>query len=833
MTGGHDRAHHGLVRNDLPTGTVTFLFTDVEGSTRLLREMGAGAYGEALAEHRRIVRAAATAHGGVEVDTQGDAFLIAFPTAPGALTAAQEAQTAMAEGPMRVRMGLHTGTPILDDEGYVGADLHRAARIAAAGHGGQVLVSAATAALLDIDRLHDLGVHRFKDLSAPERVFQLGNVPFPPLRSLHQTNLPIAPTPFLGRGRELAEVIGLLSRTDARLLTLTGPAGTGKTRLAMQAAAELEAGYGHGVWWIPLGALRDPELVLETAAGILGAKGSLADHVGDKAMLLLFDNFEQVVAAAVALSDLLATCPNLELLVTSREPLHLSGEQEYPVPPLAPGEGVDLFVARARAARPDFVADAAVAGICRRLDDLPLALELAAAQIKALSPESILARLEQSLPLLTGGARDLPERQRTLRGAIAWSHELVGPAERRTFANLAVFRGGCTLEAAEAVADADLETLGSLVDKSLLRQAGDRFSMLSTIREFAAEQLDAAGAAVPLRNRHAAHFLTLAEEAEPHLHWYSTAWLDRLELEHDNLRAALDWFEESGEMELALRLAGALPRFWDEKGHLAEGRRRVEGALRLPGPPTAARANALTAAADMAVTIGDAATAQLRAEEALAIHRALGDPWGTALSGFLLGLAVADNDDLERARQLFDESARLFHELGDAQLDLTVTRMLAWMYYGLGDRERGRTLHEENLVRARMLGREHTVASTLGALAMIAVDEGRLEDAVAMQRESHRIRRDLADSNGIVRELSRVARVLAATGTAATAARLLARAEALHEEIGARPRPWLARMNAETLESIRMQLDHVALAEAWAQGRLLTVDEAVAIAFDA
>jgi Adenylate and Guanylate cyclase catalytic domain/AAA ATPase domain len=323
----------------LPSGTVTFLFTDVEGSTRLLHDLGAERYAEALADHRRILRAAFAAHGGVEVDTQGDAFFVAFPTAPGALAASAEAQDRLAGGPIGVRMGIHTGTPHLTGGGYIGVDVHRAARIAAAGHGGQVLVSASTAALLGPDRLHNLGEHRLKDLSASERIYQLGEEEFPPLKSLYGTNLPVAATPFLGRERELGAVTELLARDDVRLLTLTGPGGTGKTRLALQAAGEAADAYPDGVFWVPLAALRDAALVREPLAEALGIKGDLADHIADKRLLALLDNFEHLIAAAEDLNDLLGSCPNLHLLVTSRERLRIPDEQAYPVPPLEPRDG--------------------------------------------------------------------------------------------------------------------------------------------------------------------------------------------------------------------------------------------------------------------------------------------------------------------------------------------------------------------------------------------------------------------------------------------------------------------------------------------------------------
>ena len=403
-----------------------------------------------MATHRRLLRDAFAAHGGVEVDTQGDAFFVAFPTAPGALAAARAATDALVDGPIKVRIGLHTGTPLLTDEGYVGPDVHKGARIAAAGHGGQMLVSAATAQLIDSAALRDLGEHRLKDLAAPERIFQADAGEHPPLKTLHQTNLPIPATPFLGREPEVRELTELLTRDDVRLVTLTGPGGTGKTRLALQAAADAADHFPDGVWWVPLAALRDPALVLASAANALGGGADLAEQVGHKRLLLLFDNFEHLLAAAADLAPVLAACPNLTVLATSREPLHLGAEREYAVDPLTRADAVDLFLTRALAVRRDFAANGEVAQICARLDHLPLAIELAAARVKLLSPQALLERLEQRLPLLAGGSRDAPERQRTLRATIEWSHELLTPDEQRLFARLAVFRGGWTLEAAEA-----------------------------------------------------------------------------------------------------------------------------------------------------------------------------------------------------------------------------------------------------------------------------------------------------------------------------------------------------------------------------------------------
>ena len=732
------------MRDDLPSGTVTFLFTDVEGSTRLLQELGAEDYAEALAEHRRIVREAFTSHGGVEVDTQGDAFFVAFPTAPGALAAASGALTGLAEGPISVRIGLHTGTPLVTEEGYVGEDVHRAARIAACGHGGQVLVSASTASLVEVE-LVDLGPHRLKDLSAPERIYQLGGREFPALKSLYRTNLPVPATAFLGREAELVEVGALLAREDVRLLTLTGPGGTGKTRLALQAVAAASDDYADGVFWVPLAPLRDPALVLEEASQAVGANDGLAEYLADKRLLLLFDNFEHLLEAASGLSEPLAACPNLCLVVTSREPLHLSGEQEYSVPPLAPAEGVELFSARARAIGPGFQADETAAEICRRLDELPLALELAAARVKALSTPQILKRLEQRLPLLTGGARDLPERQRTLHATIAWSHDLLSEDDQRFFSRLAVFREGCTLEAAEQICDADLDTMQSLVDKSLLRHNEDRYWMLETIREYAAERLKESGEADRLAHRHAEYFLALAEEAEPYAREVDPVWLDRLEQEADNLRTALDWVEASGETQLVLRLAGALSDFWGAKGHLAEGRRRLEDALAADNSPTAARATALIAAADMQVGHGDAPRARLRAEEALALHRRLGDDRGAADALWILGHAAADDQDYEAARQRWEQSLELYREVGDRHLTLMTLRMLAWAYEELGEPERANRLMEDVLEQARAAEDKHVQVHALEALAIDAAAEGRVEEAAMMLEEAYELNRELGD----------------------------------------------------------------------------------------
>ena len=828
------------VRSDLPSGTVTFLFTDVEGSTKLLHELGAAGYAEALAEHRRVLREAFAAHDGVEVDTQGDAFFVAFSTAPGALEAAAEAQAGLAFGPIRVRMGLHTGTPFLAEEGYVGPDVNRAARIAAAGHGGQVLVSASTAQLVELE-LRDLGEHRFKDLAASERVYQLADGDFPPLKSLYRTNLPVPATPFLGRERELAEVVELLTRDDLRLLTLTGPGGTGKTRLALQAAAEASESFPDGVFWVPLAPLRDPELVLSSLAQTLEVReepdrplqDTLGAHVAGKRLLLVLDNLEHLLPQAAAPIAALRDANGSSLLVTSRERLRIGGEQTWPVPPLADEDGTALFTARARAVDPSFTHTPAVEELCARLDELPLAIELAAARTAVFSTEQLLERLSGRLDLLKGD-RDADPRQHTLRATIEWSHDLLSEREQRLFRRLAVFVGGCTYDAAEQVADADPDTLQSLLDKSLLRKRDTayepRYWMLETIREYAAERLEASGEAEELRDRHAQHFLALAEDAYPNLRGSPKEWLDRLEQEHDNLRAALDRLEASAETQLTLQLAGALYRFWYMRGHFAEGRRHLENALRVDERPTAARARALDGAVVVTATVGgDLATGKLRAEEALALHRALGDAWGAAYSVYLLGMLATEESDWARAQPLFEESLQAFREVGEEHYTLLAMDSLAWMYRELGDLERGRALHEDVLDRAREQSDEGVVTLQLEQLAKIAQDEGRFEDALAMLAESLRIQRDLGTLHWLPVSLCNFATCLAVAGRAGAAARLLSRADDLREEVGGAP-SWVAEQSAETLAMIHAQLDDDAFAEAWEQGRALTLDEAVALA---
>lgn len=830
------------VRADLPTGTVTFLFTDIEGSTRLLHQLGPEKYAEALLEHRRLVRAAFTAYDGVEVDTQGDAFFVAFPTAPGAVRAAGRIAEDLSSGPIRLRMGVHTGTPYVTDEGYVGDDVHRAARIAACGHGGQVLVSSATAALLTQDglpaalALRDLGDHRLKDLSSAERIYQLGADDFAPLKSLHRTNLPVPATPFVGRVIELSEVTALLARGDVRLLTLTGPGGTGKTRLALQAAAEVADNHPGGVYWVPLATVRDPGMVLEAVARTVGATDDLAAHIGNRSMLVLLDNVEQVIDSASDLTGLLAECPALVLVVTSRETLRVAGEQVYPVPTLHADEAVELFVARARAASPHFSPTPAVRSLCERLDQLPLAVELAAARVRMLAPEVLLDKLARRLDLLAAG-RGADPRQQTLRATIEWSDDLLDEGERRLFTRLGVFVGGCSLESAEEVCGAELEGLESLVDKSLLRVRDDgRFSMLETIRDFAVERLAGSGEVTSLCQRHADHFLAVAEEAGPHLRGSAAGeWLDRLGLEHDNMLAALDHYQDSGDRDAALRLAAALSEFWQYRGYQAEGRRRLARALEAGTADESLRSRALDGAAVLAASSGDLEAARGYATEALAIHAALGEEAGQAESLWTLGYVAIEDQDLAAAQTHLEESLGLFRDLGSEEDVLGVTRTLAFLHTIRGDLDSSRALHEENLANARRLGNSLMKAESLGSLSMLAISQGRHDDALAMLSENDGLYRQLGDRAGSVTNLGRLARLLAVLGELEWSATLLACSDAHRERLGGLP-AWLDRTNDET-RAMQADLPEDVRAEATRRGARLdpgdAAQEALAVAVGA
>ena len=775
--------------HQLPTGTVTLLFTDIEGSTRLLQRLGER-YPDVLAECQGLLRVAFHQHLGYEVDTQGDSFFFAFGRAIDAVEASIAAQRALASHPwpegaaLRVRMGLHTGEPSVATEGYVGLDVHRAARIMSAGHGGQVLLSQTTRDLVEHvlpegAHLQDLGAHRLKDLQQPIHLFQLviAGLPidFPPLRTLdiQPNNLPVQPTPFLGREKEVAAVTALLRREDVRLVTLTGAGGTGKTRMALHVAAELSEAFPDGVFFVNLAPISDPEFVISALAQVLDVK-EMGEHslldllkafLREKHLLLLLDNFEQVVHAGVQVAELLAACPRLRVLVTSRIVLHLRAEHEFAVPPLAlpdlkhlpdlvalsQYEAVVLFIQRAQAVKSDFqVTNAsapAVAEICVRLDGLPLAIELAAARMKLLSPEALLALLDQRLRVLTSGARDVAERQQTLRNTIEWSYQLLDSQEQQLFRRLSIFAGGCTLEAVEALSTAigdratsTLDTVASFVDKSLMQhmehEAGllPRFVMLETIRAYGLERLEALGEIEEVRKAHAAYFLALAEEA--YLKTESpeqSMWLRRLDQEHDNLHAVMHWsLEQPGRRrDMALRLGIALQPFWNTRGYHNEGRNfleralvgshDVEDALRVGTLPTS-RDGQMQWQGMMALgflwTERDYAQAGAWFRRASDLAERLVDPILRARSLNRLGNWLVNTGQAEAGLQAHQQALIIFEQQQDPQGMAETLDLLALTYGMRGDHVKAVEQLGQAIPLFRSLGDTQSLASSLAMRAI-------------------------------------------------------------------------------------------------------------------
>ena len=793
---------------ELPRGKVTLLFTDVVGSTRLLQELGAEAYAEALSEHRRVVRAALARHGGVEVDTQGDAFFAAFPEAGGAVAAAREATEALS-GPVRVRIGVHTGQPHVADQGYVGEDVHLGARIAAAGHGGQVLLSRATRDLVDGDTV-DLGEHRLKDFGAPVWIFQLGGERFPPLKTISNTNLPRPASSFLGRGREVAEVTELIRR-GARLVTLTGAGGSGKTRLAIEAAAELVPEFGSGVFWVPFASLRDATLVLPTIAQTLGVTDGLPEHIGERELLLLLDNFEQLVAGAPELASLVESCQSLRLLITSRELLRVRGEVEYIVAPLT-DEGATLLFSE----RSQLPIDATVAELCHRLDNLPLAVELAAARAKVLSPAGIVERLSQRLDFLKAG-RDAESRQRTLRATLDWSYELLEPEEQQLMRRLSVFAGGCTLAAAEAIAGADLGRLQSLVEKSLLRFSGERYWLLETIREYALDRLELADETVAIRGRHAAYFCHLAEGAGVSGEVPSAAELRPVRVELDNIRAALDWSVQA-KPELALRLAVALEGFWAVQP--IEGMRWLQLTIeRAPKAPLRLRAHAWRALGGAANPAGREDVAQPAYEQSLSAFRSLRDERETAVLLLRLGYGALYRGEWKAARSLGAESLDAFRTVGNRAGEAQSLSLLGEVDRAEGDMRAGLEGMQRGAALADQVGFTWWRARMMGLVSDLLLELGRPQEAEAAVREAVGLAHELGDRLRVVRGLARLARIAVGRDEPAEAGLLwgAVEAEELRGPIGAWEnererfaRAILARAG-ETFESARMRGRRLAL----------------------
>lgn len=790
---------------DLPVGTITLLFTDIEGSTHLLQQLGER-YAQLLMECRNLLRAAFHRHNGHEVDAQGDAMFFVFAYASDALSAAVDAQRELSSHSwpddlvVRVRMGLHTGEPSRLADGYVGLAVHYASRIMSSAHGGQVLLSHTTRDLVEHGlqegvRLRDLGEHYLKDFERPIQLFQLviAGLPadFPPLRTIDNRfdSLPAQPTPLIGREHEMVSLGQLLRRDDVHLVTLTGPGGAGKTSLAIQAASKLRDVFVDGICFVSLAPINDPMLVIPTIARAFGIRDGLGQSIPirlaevllRKRVLLLLDNFEQIVGAASHIADLLTSCPQLKLLVTSREVLHVRAEHEFAVSPLAlpdlahlPGlaalayvPSVELFLQRAQAARPEFQLTStnarAVAEICVRLDGLPLAIELAAARMKLLSPQVLLVRLSQRLAILTGGAKDLPTRQQTLRNTIQWSYQLLPFEEQRLFRWLSVFVNGCTLQAAEDVCEGSgqvLDGVASLIDKSLLQrveQTGEeneepRLQMLETIREYGLEVLSINGEGKIARQAHANYFLSLVEEAEPALKGpLLVTWLERLEREHDNLRAALQSVVEIGKTEMALRFGIALERFWVVRGHRNEGLAFLERALEgSAGVAMDVRAKALLATARLAFIQSNYDQGEALAQESLSLFRKLGDRRGIALSLDRLGMAAWRRGDFPAARVLLEEDLPLFKEVDDKD-------RVAWSLFTLGllnnkqgEYSRAYAMFEESLALFRALGNKRGIAASLTQLAgTLFVSQGDQAMIYPLLKEGLSLDQEVGDKEGM------------------------------------------------------------------------------------
>ncbi|MFQ5967215.1 MAG: adenylate/guanylate cyclase domain-containing protein [Acidimicrobiia bacterium] len=787
--------------SQLPTGTVTFLFTDIEGSTRLLQAQG-DEYQNLLEKHGELIRAPIAAEGGIEISTEGDSFFVVFTSAPDAVRAAAQAQQALAghpwplAGEVRVRMGLHTGIGSLGGDSYVGIDVHRAARIAAAAHGEQIVLSEATAhlvehSLIDGAALRELGVYHLKDLAQPERIFQLIipelRADFPPLSTLDAVpnNLPTKLSSFIGRDRELAQAIELLAAT--RLLTLTGPGGTGKTRLALQVGAEVSDDFADGVFFVRLDQVDEEDQVPASILEALDIPGVptgvdpreyLAGYATGKELLLILDNMEQLMESGPLVGELLAASDKSKALVTSRAPLRIAGEQEMSVPPMDtadPTEALDtesllqceavaLFAERARSVRPNFAITSengqAVAAITNSLDGLPLAIELVASRVKLLPPDGLLERLDKVLD--TAAGRDSPARQRTLRSTVAWSYELLDQQARRLFERLSVFRGGAALDEIETVCGPSselgidvLDGLETLVDQSLVVQfeleGEPRFRMFSTIRHYATEQLDQRGEADDLKRRHAAAYLSLAERAGPRLTRKDRLqWLDRLSKEYHNLDAALNWALGAQETEIALRLVAALWRFWTMRGHLLAVEAIVDSALSLPGDFPKERARALEAKGGMTYWLGDVAGTAPYYQEALDIWRDVGDQSEIANALYNFSFPSSQLDGVDAEESLLEEALAIYEELDDRSGIAGMRAALGNVAAKKGDPETWMERSREAIAYFDQEEHPFEYGWLMSGVAWASFMQGNVPDALQYLREGLRLFASVDDVSALV-----------------------------------------------------------------------------------
>jgi len=904
-----------------PTGTVTLVFTDIEGSTRLLAQLG-DRYAELLAAYRSLLRKTFGDYRGHEVGAEGDSLFYAFPRAKDGLAAALAGQRNIASHPwpsdtrLLVRMGVHTGEPLSVAAGYIGLDVHLVARICAAGHGGQILVSRTTRELVHEDSptetiLRDLGEHRLKDFDQPQRLFQVVapglRETFPPLKtSVILRNLPAQRTTFIGREKEL-EDIKQLAHT-ARLVTLTGPGGTGKTRLALHAAADVADHYPDGVWWVDLAPLSDPALVPHTIVSSLALHrlnqfsadlpNSLADYLRTKTLLLLLDNCEHLLSGCAEVADqLLTRCPHLTLFATSREALGITGESVYIVPPLSlPDprealrpehvtryEAITLFAERAVAADRSFkISDhtaPAVVRICTRLDGMPLAIEMAAARVRVLSVDDIASRLDDRFRLLTGGSRTALPRHQTLRATLDWSFALLSGDEQVLFRRLAVFSGGATLEAVEAVCCGGkvdeahvFELLTQLVEKSLVIRQGhngqSRFRMLETIREYARGKMSEAAESEGIAAQHLAYFSRQALAIEQASVAFDP-WLEQMDTENENLRTALEWAREHQAHEVFVEMATALWRFWFHRGHLTEGRQTLERALSNPDTPPQLRAKALNGAAYLTMWMDEYKQAAGLCEQSFALSRPLGDAETMALSAAIGGHAVWHTGDEKKGLALGEDGLVLARKTGNPQTMLWALREYSYVLWHMGAIDQGEPVFAEYLTVARQVRNSPAAVDGLRLLAEAAVHRGQYARAVQLCEEALAI--SLLQNDRIIGSVLRVclgnallaegeygragrvyaetlpelevvwqkwwlarcleglARVFSARQRYADSIRLLGAADAIRESVGPAPpsdQTFLAKARAAAMEVLGAD----AFSATWAEGRALPVRGAIEIA---